>query len=237
MLGCRVYRDIFPFRCMLHAAPFIEALLNVSSPFWCCKVVTIRQAIYMIRSIEEQRDEYARVRFMAIPLSGAIVWLLIGIAGFLLPERQAAWVLFIGTGSMFYLAVFIARFTGEPIFETFKPKNKLYGVFLLIVAMTLLMYAIAIPLFLIEATSLPLTIGVISGLMWIPFSWVIQHWVGVFHGITRALLILSAWHFFPEHRFVVIPLIIFLIYCITIFILKVNLRTANNSQNDGVQGG
>lgn len=166
---------------------------------------------------------------MAVPLSGAIVWLLIGIAGFLLPVRQAAWVLFIGTGSMFYLAIFIARFTGEPIFETARPKKALYRVFLLIVIMTLLMYAIAIPLFLIEITSLPLTIGIISGLMWLPFSWVIQHWVGVFHGISRALLILIAWNFFPAYRFVVIPLIIVFIYCVTIFILNFHSRRIKHS--------
>lgn len=184
----------------------------------------------MIRSVEEQREEYARKRFMAIPLSGAIVWLLIGIAGFLLPERQAAWVLFIGTGSMFYLAVFIARFTGEPIFETFKPKKALHGVFVLIVVMTLLMYAIAIPLFLIEITSLPLTIGIISGLMWIPFSWVIQHWVGVFHGLLRTLLIVTAWYLAPEYRFVAIPFVIVFIYCVTIFILNFNVRAVNYLQ-------
>lgn len=183
----------------------------------------------MIRSLEQQRGEYASRRFMAVPLSGAIVWLLIGIAGLLLPTPQAAWVLFIGTGSMLYLAIFIARFTGEPIFETARPKKALYRVFLLIVVMTLLMYVIAIPLFLIEITSLPLTIGIISGLMWLPFSWVIQHWVGVFHAISRTSLILIAWYMFPAYRFVIIPLIIFFIYCISIFILNFYSRALETS--------
>lgn len=186
----------------------------------------------MIRSIEEKTDEYARQRFMAIPLSGAIIWLLIGLAGFLLPERQAAWVLFIGTGSLFYVAIFIARFTGEPIFEIFRPKKILQGIFLVIVAMTVLMYVIAIPWFLVDITSLPLTIGIISGLMWIPYSWVIQHWVGVFHGSARTFLIVIAWYLFPAYRFVLIPIMIVFVYCITIYIINRNFYAEHNIQKE-----
>jgi hypothetical protein len=57
--------------------------------------------------------------------------------------------------------------------------------------MALLVYAIAIPFFLIERTSLPLTVGILTGLMWLPFSGMIQHWVGLFHGIARTGLIVG----------------------------------------------
>ena len=71
----------------------------------------------------------------------------------------------------------------------------------------------------LEPTSLPLTVGILSGLMWIPFSWMVQHWIGLFHGIARTVLVVAAWYLFPEHRFVVIPAVIVCIYIVTIHVL------------------
>lgn len=39
--------------------------------------------------------------------------------------------------------------------------------------------------FLVEPTSLPMSVGILSGLMWIPFSGLIEHWVGFFHAFAR----------------------------------------------------
>ena len=72
---------------------------------------------------------------------------------------------------------------------------------------------------MVEPSSLPLSIGVLAGLMWIPFSWMLQHWVGLFHGITRTVLVVAAWFVFPAHRFVVIPAVIVAIYVVSIFML------------------
>ncbi len=54
---------------------------------------------------------------------------------------------------------------------------------------------------------------------WIPFSWIVQHWIGLFHGIARTVLVVAAWFLFPRHRFVVIPGLIVVIYLITVFVL------------------
>ncbi|MFN0181558.1 MAG: DUF7010 family protein [Gemmatimonadales bacterium] len=59
----------------------------------------------------------------------------------------------------------------------------------------------------------------LAGLMWVPFSWILQHWVGLFHDIARTVLVLAAWYLFPEQRFVVIPAVIVAIYLVTIFVL------------------
>ena len=61
--------------------------------------------------------------------------------------------------------------------------------------------------------------GILAGLMWLPFSGLIRHWVGLFHGLSRTVLIVIAWYLFPRHRFVVIPAIIVVIYLVTIAVL------------------
>lgn len=173
-----------------------------------------------LQSLDEQRLSFSKRRFLATPLAGTIVWLIIGIAGLFLPERQVVMVLFIGTGSIVYLGLFISKFTGENFLDRSKPKNTFDRLFLYTVAMSLMVYVIAIPYFFVDHTSLTLTVGILTGLMWLPFSWIIQHWIGIFHTLSRTILIVTAWFVFPDQRFVVIPFVIVGIYIITILTLE-----------------
>lgn len=169
------------------------------------------------QSLEEQRLEFSRSRFLAMPIAGAIAWTLIGIASPFVSVNLAAWILFICTGMIFALGLLIARFLGEDLIS--KNQNEFDKLFFVTVQMSWLVFAIAIPFFMIEPTSLPLSVGILAGLMWLPFSWIIQHWIGTFHAFTRTALCTVAWFIFPDLRFVVIPLIIVVIYLITIYVL------------------
>ena len=117
------------------------------------------------RTLEEQRREFANRKFLATPLAGLIVWLIIGIAGLVLPVKATVWVLFIGTGSIVYLGMFISKFTGEDFLDKKKPKNTFDKLFLFTVGQAVLVYSIAIPFFIVDYSSLPMTIGILTGLM------------------------------------------------------------------------
>ena len=177
------------------------------------------------RTLEEQRTEFTNRKFLATPYAGLVVWLLVGISGLMLPVSATVWVLFIGTGSIVYLAMFISKFTGENFLDKEKPKNEFDKLFLFTVGQAVLVYSIAIPFFIMDYSSLPMTVGILTGLMWLPFSWIINHWVGIFHSLVRTISILVLWYTLPEYRFVAIPFAIVLIYIITIIILK-NRRLA-----------
>lgn len=142
------------------------------------KKIAGRQPQTIGRSLDEQRSEFARGRFLAMPLAGLIAWTIIGIAGALLPPFPAVLVLFGGAGSIVYLGMFLSRFTGEHFLDRSKPKNSFDQLFFYTIAMSLLVFAIAIPFFQADYTSLPLSVGILTGLMWVPFSWIIEHWVG-----------------------------------------------------------
>ena len=174
----------------------------------------------LLRSLDQQRAEYASRRGLAMPLAGLIVWTLIGVAGVFLSPILAVWSLFIGTGCIAYLGMTLSRFTGENFLDKKKPKNVFDSLFLHCVAMALLVYSIAIPFFRIDYTSLPLTVGILAGLMWLPFSWIIQHWVGIFHAVARTVLVTVSWYLAPHHRFVVIPAAIVGVYAVTIVVLE-----------------
>ena len=175
--------------------------------------------IQQTRTLEEQRIEFTNGKFLATPLAGIIAWLIIGISGIFLSDIVTVWVLFIATGSIVYLGLFISKFTGENFLDKNKPKNAFDKLFLFTVAQAALVYSIAIPFFLVDYTSLPMTVGILTGVMWLTFSWIIDHWVGIFHALARTICVLALWYLLPDHRFVAIPFAIVLIYIITLIIL------------------
>jgi hypothetical protein len=61
------------------------------------------------RTLEEQRREYVRRRFLAMPLAGILTWTAIGIAGATLPRPQAVMAVWFGAGSIFFLGAFFSR--------------------------------------------------------------------------------------------------------------------------------
>jgi hypothetical protein len=170
-------------------------------------------------SLEQQRIEFSQSRLLAMPIAGTIAWTIVGIASMFVSVGLAAWILFICTGMIFGLGLLIARPLGEDLIGKSRDGNEFDRLFFVTVQMSWLVFAIAIPFFMVDPTSLPLSVGILAGLMWLPLSWIIQHWVGTFHAFARTILVTVAWFAFPDQRFVVIPAIIVVIYLITIYVL------------------
>jgi Family of unknown function (DUF7010) len=176
------------------------------------------------RTLDEQRREFAQRRGLAMPLAGAVAWTVVGVAGTFLPPGLEVWVLFGAIGSILYLGIFFSRFTGENFLDKQRPKNAFDGLFLRTVGEAVLVFAIAIPFYRADYTSLPFSVGVLSGLMWLPFSWIIGHWVGTFHTLTRTALVTATWYLFPHSRFIAIPAVIVAVYAVTIVVLEARWR-------------
>lgn len=179
-------------------------------------------------SLDQQRVEFASNRFLAMPIAGTIAWCVIGLGGLFLPLNLQAWLLFGATGGIFALGLLVARFTGEDLLGRSRPGNAFDSLFMHTVMMAWLVFAIAIPFFRLEVTSLPLTVGILAGLMWLPFSWMIQHWIGTLHAVARTVLCLVAYYVFPDHRFTAISAVIVAVYAVTIVVLARRNRTAES---------
>ncbi len=180
--------------------------------------------------LNRARHQFQQRRFLNMPLAGIICWILIGIgSNFIHSEMGKSLLVFIATGSIVYLAMLLSKITGEPFFH--REKNPFDTLFLITVLMAFLVYSIAIPFFLQDYRSLPMSVGILTGLMWLPFSWMVQHWIGFFHTILRTLLIVLAWFFYPDHSFVLIPAIIVGIYVISIAVLEQRWRSLQKTAN------
>lgn len=182
----------------------------------------------LFTSLDNQRQQFIRRRFLAMPLAGMVCWAIVGIGSYFLSSPLAkSWLLFIATGSIVYVAMLFSKFTGESFFR--KEKNTFDRLFFQGLLMALMVYSIAIPFFLQDYRSLPMSVGILTGLMWLPFSWIVQHWIGSFHTIARTLLITLAWFLWPEQSFVVIPGIIIAIYILSIGVLESRWRNLQDS--------
>jgi len=169
--------------------------------------------------LSELRADFGRSRMLSMPIAGAIAWSAAGVSGAILRDADTASIaLFVCMPAVFPIALLISRFTGEDLFGS-QGRNELDRLFGLGILMSMLVWGIAIPFWMIEPSSLPLSAGILAGLMWVPFSWILQHWVGLFHGITRTVLVAVAWFVFPGHRFVVIPGLIVVVYLVSIVAL------------------
>lgn len=175
-------------------------------------------------SLDDQWRQYADTRFLTMPLAGTIMWTIIGLVGALKPGTPAELAVFICTGSIFYLALGLAKFTGEDLLGKTRPGNFFDRIFLCTILMAFMVYAIAIPFYLIEKSSLPMTVGILTGLMWIPFSVLARHWIGFFHAGVRTLGIVAMWYLLPEYRFTAIPAVVVAVYLITIVVLEKRYR-------------
>lgn len=172
------------------------------------------------RSLDVQREEFATRRLIATPIAGLIAWAIIGISSIFLSPLAISMVLFAATGSIVYLGMFISRFTGENFLDKNRPKNTFDALFFYTAGMSVLVYAIAIPFFLEDYTSLPLSVGILTGLMWLPISWIIQHWIGLVHGVVRTVAVVLVWYLFPEHRSLAVSVVIVVLYIFAIAVLE-----------------
>lgn len=170
-------------------------------------------------TLEQQRTLFKHNKFLAMPLAGTIVWALIGLSAPFVSDYVITWILYIGTGAIFYLGAGLSYLTGERFFAKDKIITSFDRLFFVGLVMSLMVFGIALPVAAIDHTTVPLTIGILAGLMWMPLSWAIEHWVGYFHTIARTVSIVGVWYLFPDARVQAISAVIVAVYLISIVAL------------------
>ena len=181
-------------------------------------------------TLEEMRTEFERLggRTLSFPIAGAVAWTATGVFGSFLPVGQASIALFICNAMIVPLSLMMARFLREDVTSATSDLDRLFMRSLIMIN---LVWGIAIPFWLVEPSSLPLSVGILAGLHWIVFGWIVTHWVGLFHSVTRTILVVASWFLFPAYRFVVIPAVIVGVYVATIYVLATRPLRAPLDQN------
>lgn len=134
-------------------------------------------------------------RSLALPIAGAIVWAVAGLAALALPTRTATFVLLFGTGAIFPLGLLLAKLLGEKLVDNTNPLARLMG---LAVLMVNLLWALHLTLFARDMALLPLSLAISLGLHWVVFSWIIGNPLGTIHAVARTALATALWWLFPS---------------------------------------
>jgi len=151
-----------------------------------------------------------------MPVAGAICWACAAILGLFLPADRAAVTLLVCCALITPFSLFIAGLFHEKLVGRANELGRLMGRSML---MTNLFWAVAVPFWFADPSSLPLTAGILMGLQWIVLGWIIQHWIGLVHAVLRTALVVTAWCLFPQHRFLVVPAVIVAMYVFSICVL------------------
>lgn len=183
-------------------------------------------------TLDQHLSTYRQRRFLAMPLAGALAWLAVLAAGQWLDARWHVLVLFVATGCIAYLGMGLSKLTGEDFMAKDKPKNRFDALFMLCVGQALLAYAIAIPVAFTTPASAPYTVAMLTGFMWLPCAWLMGHWIAAFHAVARTLLLLAAWLLAPADGYLWAPLIVLVMYAVTIGVLE--MRWAGLRRSSGL---
>ena len=178
-------------------------------------------------SLAELRLAYARKRPIAMPIAGAICWGVAGAFGAVLPARSASVVMFICVGMIFPLGLLV----GPVVHENVMARDELGDLLFKSIMAANLFWAVVIPFYIVDRSSVPLTLGIMFGIPWMILGWIIRHWIGSFHAIARTVLIVVAWFLLPEYHFVAIPGTIVVIYLISIFVLATRTIDEPSQEN------
>ncbi|MFQ5401681.1 MAG: hypothetical protein ACE5E7_19045 [Anaerolineae bacterium] len=153
-------------------------------------------------------------RSISMPIAGAIVWFTVALLSTQVGEQMSALILLFGSGTIFPIALLVAKLRNEALITAVNPLAKLLGLSILMVN---LLWAVHIPLFLTSPELVLLSIGIGLGLHWIVYSWIVQHPIGTIHAILRTLLVLGCWTIFPGQRLLAMGLAIVFVYCFSIW--------------------
>jgi hypothetical protein len=169
----------------------------------------------MNETLSELRTNFEREtnRSLSMPIAGACVWLVIAACGYVLPENQATVAMLFGTGLILPIALLIGKLRQENLTDRLNPLSRLMGMSVLMVN---LLWAVHLPLLFGAPRFFPLSLGIALGIHWIVYSWIIQHPVGLIHALLRTALVVTAWSVFPTHRLIAVPIMIVIVYMVSL---------------------
>ncbi len=179
-----------------------------------------RRMTAVARSLDQELDELRHRRMLAMPMAGSLAWLAVLIGGLLLDPRWHLLLVFVATGCIAYLGMGLSKLTGENFMDKHKPRNRFDMLFLMCVGQAALAYALVIPLALVLPHSVPYTVGMLTGFMWLPFAWIHGHPIGAIHAVLRTLALLLAWWLAPTQGMLWAPLIVLASYGCTVPVME-----------------
>ncbi len=153
---------------------------------------------------------------ITLPAAGFIYWLMLGAAGFFL--KPNAWTLlsFFTSGLIFPLGLLLSKVFKSDLLA----KNALSSLAMPAMTAMFLSWPMIIVGYTTDVSTVPLMLAIGMSLHWPVIGWMYGSKACLIHAISRVALVTILWFALPDYRFTVLPIVVSLIYFITIFALK-----------------
>ncbi len=159
---------------------------------------------------------------IALPAAGTIYWLGLMIAGIYLTPRNWFPIAAFTSGLIFPLGLLLAK----PLKSDIMIKSVFNNLLLPAFTCMLMFWSLAIAGASSDISFFPLALAIGMGIHWPIIGWMYGGRVFIWHGIVRAVGCVVLWYLFPEQRFVIIPAFVAMVYFITVFGIRREVRLA-----------
>lgn len=157
---------------------------------------------------------------ISLPAAGVIYWLVIGIAGYFLPKETWTYVAFFASGTIFPLGMLLSK----PLKANLMADSPLSGVAMPAMLAMFMSWPITIAVVYIDFELVPLTLAIGMALHWPVIGWMYNSKSCFMHAFARVVLVSAVWFVFPDVRFTLLPILVSVIYLVTIFGIKYEIR-------------
>ena len=176
-------------------------------------------------NVEKSKYMIATNGGIALPAAGFIYWLLLGMAGYYLEANTWALLGFFTSGLIFPLGLLLSK----PLHANLMIKGPLSGLVLPAMTSMFLSWPMIISGYLTDVSLVPLLLAIGMSLHWPVIGWMYGSKVCLIHAISRVAIVTILWFVLPGYRFTLIPMGVSIIYLITIFGLKNEVKKAAHS--------
>lgn len=153
---------------------------------------------------------------ISLPIAGFLYWLALGILGFYLKPETWCLTAFFTSGLIFPIGLALSR----PFHSNIMLKAPLSGLVMPAMTAMFLSWPMTIAGYLTDTQLVPLFLAIGMSLHWPVIGWMYGSITCTFHAILRVALVTVLWFLEPTERFTLIPLLVSLLYLITVFGLK-----------------
>ncbi|MBP1154300.1 MULTISPECIES: hypothetical protein [unclassified Paenibacillus] len=176
----------------------------------------MERGIDMAHSLDALKKDLIRSSQRGYPIlvSGAIFMLFLTIAPALFPKETVPLIWLIGMGSIFPLGLAIAKILGVTIITKDNPLGTLGGVMAGVQGFYIPVY---IMIYQFSPEWIPFAVGLLGGSHFLVYVWIYNSKAYLFLtlGSTLASMVLGG--MFLSQAYTLVPLALFVIYCVTVF--------------------
>jgi len=155
-----------------------------------------------------------------IPLAGTVFWAVIGLLGYFLPFPTWLFITFIGTGSIFPLALLFAKLFGN---NFMKESNAVSGAIVPAFISMLLLWPLVLGAMQVAPELAILILAIGMSAHWPVIGWTYGR-TALYsaHSIVRAIVCLGLWTYMPDDRMTLLPLAVAAIYLLTVIAIYID---------------